>query len=272
MKTPASQPKAGTPVTLLLLTGFCLLNSCAPPITPLPPGTPWREVAKSVQAEQSIPKFSYRMNGRKYDVVTFATAATGSFYGDFSDPVVFEDGRLYAVMSDAGQIEWDRRFRECVKSGGLPLANGVGPLHSLVMEQRQLNQRRGFAEDPAARIHAGHVAAGLVVIPPLLFIVGMQTLATAPMIPVVAGWERRAQPVNDALLDSGLSYTAFFAQLPKPGRQRSIKGYEIKIYQLPFGGVSYFYHVAFREGKVMWVANSSQEITGNMPDPSGPGG
>ena len=237
---------------MILLAGLWFLNSCASEPIELARGTHWREAAK-VAGEPEV-KFSYQINGRKYDRVTFAHVPQFS--------VMLEDGRVFSAVDYQGDHEWDRRFKECINAGDLPFEKGLGPLHSLVMEQGRRFQREGWPKEPDHTWTAGQVALipiGLALAPiGIPFAVAMVLVP----LPIEAASKRSAKEVNNALLDSGTSYANFLARIGKPDLKTSKGSYSADIYW-PVEGFTksdHHYEVGVRNGRVVWVAYKNIEV------------
>ena len=255
MKTHA-EPVRGIFTTLILLVGLWSLNSCATQQIELARGTHWREAAKV--AGQPTTTFSYLMNGRKYDRVNFENM--GGF------PVVLENGRVFSVVTYVGENEWKRRLSDCMNAGGLPFENGLGPLHSLVVDQGRKFQREGWPREPDQQWTAGQIAMvplGLAAAPIAGPVIACAFLTGAPAYAATVGSRRKAQDVNTALLDSGTSYSSFLAKLGDPHKQASKGSYCAKSYLATegFTKLDYPYQVGTKNGRVVWVAYKNSEIS-----------
>ncbi|MCX6866122.1 MAG: hypothetical protein NTV46_07865 [Verrucomicrobia bacterium] len=250
---PSAQPYRGWLMNLGLLVGVGLLNHCASPqpVT-LPAGTHWRDVAKV--AGQPTATFSYRINGRKVDLVTFDKA---------SSPVVFEDSRLVAVVAPTAMAEWDRRVTQCLQPGRMPFEAGVGPLHSWVTGQRQRRQPLAAA----GHLDAGDVAeaaAAAVILAPISPILLSAGVVGASEHAMTGKNRRRAQTVNEALLNAGVSYRGFLNQFTKPDLEISKGSYRVsEYYATPgalFTGLDFYYDVGIQNGNVQWVAYEAAPV------------
>jgi hypothetical protein len=244
----------------ILLAGVWLMNGCSAPQTSgrlaLSPGAGWQEVARV--AGPSTGRFSYQMNGRKYDLIGFEKAQS---------PMVFEDCRLYAVVSREAMAEWDRRVTACMQREQLPFEKGLGPIHSWVMEQRRLTQRQGQPREPDDSMTSGDVAeaaAAAVILTPIAPILLAGGVVGASEYAMTGKDRQRAKVVNDALVGSGISYAAFLSQLPKPDMAASKGSYRVSEYLITQGSFftwnKYFYDVGVRDGRVSWVAYQSDAI------------
>jgi len=262
MNTPIAarfMARLGQPICLL--AAACLFGACAAKQTPeqlqLAPGTRWQEVVKVAGA--STGKFSYVMNGRKYDLVGFKK---------LESPLVFEDLRLFATVSEDGMYEWNHCLTEALKSGELPFENGLGPIHSWVMEQRRLSQSRQgkpAAADPSKPVSdIAQGMAGAVILAPISPFILAGGLVEGGVYAVSGSDRQRAQQVNDALVGADGSYAAFLSQFAKPGFETSKGTYRVSEYYATqdsfLNSRDYFYDVGTRKGKVLWVAYQSYEI------------
>ena len=240
-------------MNLGLLAGVGLLNHCASPqpVT-LPPGTHWRDVAKV--AGQPTATFSYRINGRKVDLVTFDKA---------SSPVVFEDSRLVAVVAPTAMAEWDRRVTQCLQPGRMPFEAGVGPLHSWVTEQR-LRRHPHAAAEPLDAGDVAEAAAAAVILAPISPILLSAGVVGASEHAMTGKNRQRAQMVNEALLNAGVSYRGFLAQFAKPDLEISNGSYRVsEYYATPgafFTGLDFYYDVGIQNGNVQWVAYEAAPV------------
>jgi hypothetical protein len=247
MKTPAVKPVIGILTTISLLAGAWLLGSCATEPIELAPGTHWRDAAKV--AGQPEAAFSYQMNGRKYDRVIF---------GKLDYPVVLENGRVFSVDTFEGNERWNRRFSECLKAGELPFENGLGPLHSLVIEQKRENQKQ---LQPPKRPNAWEVAdnvGAVVVMTSTLPIWVMFFMGTEMDRHISAKNRKNDEAANAALLDCGVSYANFLARLGKTDLQATKGSYRAGIYFVPERNnqLRYTYTVGTKNGRVLWVASN----------------
>jgi hypothetical protein len=246
-KGPSALPCRCWLKNLMLLVGVGLLNHCATqqPVT-LPAGTHWRDVAKV--AGQPTVTFSYRINGRKVDLVTFDKA---------SSPVVFEDSRLVAVVAPTAMSEWHKRVTQCLQPGKMPFETGVGPLHSWVTEQRQRQQPHAVAE-PLDAGDVGEAAVAAVILAPISPILLSAGVVGASVHAMTVNNRRRAQVVNEALLNAGASYRGFLTQFAKPDLEISKGSYRVSEYYATPGafltGLDFYYDVGTQNGNVQWVA------------------
>jgi hypothetical protein len=253
MKTSKATHGTGILTTISLLAGLWLLSSCATEPIELARGTHWRDAAKV--AGQPTTKFSYQMNGRKYDRVTFAKMDRF--------PVVLENGRVFSV--DFSDFNWYRHFSECMTAGELPFDNGLGPLHSLVEEQGKRFQREGWPPEPEHHMTAGAVALAPLALagaPLAVPVIAIALLVPLPVYAATGASRRRAQDVNNALLDSDVSYANFIEMLGKLESKTSKGSYSANIYWATEGitQTDYSYQVGIKNGKVVWVAYQGNDI------------
>ena len=247
--------------SVCLLVDPCLLGGCTLEQTPqqlqLQPGARFHEV--SMIAGKSTGKFSYVMNGHKYDVVDFEKLGTS---------LVFEDARLFVCVSENGWADWDSCVAEAMKAGDLPFENGLGSIHSWVLAQRRSSQSQAGSSGPAdPSTPVGDVTEGLAgaailaPISPILLAGGLVGGATYAM----TGDDRvRAQAVNDSRVGPDNSYAALLSKFSKPVMDASKGTYRVREFYATqdsfFTSSDHFYDIGTRNGKVLWVAYQSDMI------------
>lgn len=256
MKTHAAKVPSGILASICLLAGIGLLNSCATKPIELAQGTHWRDAAKV--AGQPTVSFSYQMNGRKYDRVTFTKVG---------NPVVLENGRIFSVTTCDTDTEWNRRFKACLDAGELPFEKGLGPLHSLVMEQGKQFQKEGWPRKPEQENLTGSQIAAMTLLAPAAAlgvpIVATAALVTLPEYAATTNSRQRARDMNTALIESGASYATFLAKLGNPDTTTSKGSYSTKTYLTPnpwLVDADYSYQMGTKNGKVAWVAYQGIQI------------
>ena len=240
---------------LFLMTGVLILNACASRQVQQPPllhlTSPLSDVAK-IGGDMSC-SFSYLMEGKKYDLISFAN--TPSF-------VVFEDGGLYAVIPKTEKALLDQLFADGMKQEELPLEKSLDSIHSWVKEKRELNHNRcdlesyssSFADTAGASVI---MAAGLPILFPFIAVGAMGDALTTKQ-------QALAQMLNESLANSDTSFGGFISQLPKPSSQISKGSYSVSFYN-PVQSFwihpsEYVYIVGSCDGKVTWVAFNSFQI------------
>jgi hypothetical protein len=197
--------------------------------------------------------FSYLMEGKKYDLISFANSPS---------LVVFEDGGLYAVISKTEKAHLDLLFAEGMKQEELPLEKSLDSIHSWVKGKGDLNHNQcvleGYSSSLAESAAASVVfVAGSPILLPFVVVGAMgDTLTT----------KQRAlgQILNESLANSDASFRGFLSQLPEPSSQISKGSYSVSFYN-PVQSFwvhpsEYVYIVGSCDGKVTWVAFNSFQI------------
>ncbi|HJX30915.1 MAG TPA: hypothetical protein VJ624_03575, partial [Thermodesulfobacteriota bacterium] len=240
---------------MFLMTGVLILNACAsrqiqqPPLLHL--ASPLSDVAKT-GGDMSC-SFSYLMEGKKYDLISFANSPS---------LVVFEDGGLYAVIPKTEKVLLDQLFTEGMRQEELPLEKCLDSIHSWVKKKKDLNHNRcelenyssSFAETAGASVI---MAAGLPILFPFIAVGAMGDALTTKQ-------QALAKTLNDSLANSDASFSGFLSQLPKPSSQISKGSYSVSFYN-PVQSFwthpsEYVYIVGSCDGKVTWVAFNSFQI------------
>jgi hypothetical protein len=120
---------------MFLMTGVLFLNACVSgqiqQPSPLHITSPLSDVVK-IGGDPSC-SFSYLMDEKKYDLISFANSPS---------LVVFENGRLYAVIPQTEKKELEPLFTEGMKQEELPLEKSLDSIHSWVKEKKELNHNR----------------------------------------------------------------------------------------------------------------------------------
>lgn len=255
-KNPPTRP-AAAPASrhAWWLIAGCLLHGCAgtqsTPQAAMPPGTRWHDAVQL--AGPSTVKFSYRTDGRKYDVVTFAKASTSA---------VFEDSRLFAVVAPEAMAGFDHALAAATTTTGLPLEHGPAPIHRWVLAQRLPHPAAPPPHTTAAGVAEG--AAQAVILAPLapLFIAG--GVCAGAEYAMTGKDRRRSQQVNDALAAADVSYRGFLAQLPAPDMHAANGTYQVNEHLATKGSFftwnEFYYDVGLRDGRVQWVAYQVEPI------------
>lgn len=234
-----------------LLAGTILLTGCATtsPSTQLvlKRGASRQEVVKA--GGTTTVKFSYQMNGRKYDLATLDRSP---------NPVVFEDSRLLAVLPPDTMNEWDRRLGEHLKSVDLPFESGLQQFHWWLTARTEAPATPSTPPGATTAADVAQAAAAGAILAPIAPILLAGGVVGASQHAMTGGDRRRAQAVNDGLLASGGSYGRFLAQFDRADFQTAKGTYQIREYLATrgsfFTGRDFFYDVGFRNGKVVWVA------------------
>jgi hypothetical protein len=239
---------------MFLITGILFLNACASRQIqqPSPPhlASPLSDVAKT-GGDMSC-SFSYLMEGKKYDFISFEKSPS---------MVVFEDGGLYAVIPKTEKAHLDQLLAEGMKQEELPLEKSLDSIHSWVKEKKELNHNRcelenyssSFADTAGASVI---MAAGLPILFPFIAVGAMGDALTTKQ-------RALAQMLNDSLANSDTSFSGFISQLPKPSSQISKGSYWVSFYD-PIKSFwtqgDYYYIVGSCDGKVTWIAYNSFQI------------
>jgi hypothetical protein len=240
---------------LFLMTGVLFLNACASRQVQQPPllhlASPLSDVAK-IGGDMSC-SFSYLMEGKKYDLISFAKS---------SSLVVFEDGGLYAVISKTEKFHLEQVVAEGMKQEELPLEKSLNSIHLWVKEKKELNHNRcdleSFSSSVAETAGASVVfAAGLPILFPFIAVGAMGDALTTKQ-------QALAKTLNDSLANSDASFSGFLSQFPKPSSQISKGSYSVSFYN-PVQSFwihpsEYVYIVGSCDGKVTWVAFNSFQI------------
>lgn len=195
--------------------------------------------------------FSYVWNGKKYSLVSFGRAPS---------PVVFEDNKLYGVISE---MQFRQVFSNAVWRDQFALENTLGSIHSWIEEHApghldDLQQTRSswWNED---------TVPALILAPVFL--------VCAPFAILEYQLEKkdraRGRALNESVVTSDRSFSSFFSQLPPPKRQVKNGSYTVNEYdttlKLALGKeLEEFYHVGFKNDEVVWVAYYSSEIRNKL--------
>jgi hypothetical protein len=240
-------------VIRLACVSFLLLAGCGAPLVKEPltlaAGASPGEAVKSGGA--ATVWFSYLRSGRKYDLATLDHA---------TQPVVFENGRLFAVLPAGAISDWERMIEEHVKSVELPFENGIEFCHAWVLKQRQVK-----GGDPAAAddtiLQAAAQAVILAPIAPILVAGGICAGAEYAM---TGGDRAKEQRLNQSLLAADPSYREFLAQAGAVDFHTTRGTYEIREYLATkgsfFTGGKYFYEVGVNRGRPVWVTYQNSPV------------
>lgn len=239
-------PKLGV-VSLLLLAGCGLTTSKAP-----------IELAAGASADQAVKsggaatvRFSYVRGGRKYDLVTLDHA---------TQPVVFENGRVFAMLPADAIADWERMVESHVNSVDLPFEHGVEFCHTWVLQQR----RSGVGTAEAAEGNLAEAAASAVILAPIAPVLVAGGICAGAEYAMTGDDRARAKQLNGHLLASGPSYREFLAHAGSVDFRAAKGPYEIREYLATkgsfFTGGTYFYEVGFDHGRPVWVIYQNSPV------------
>jgi hypothetical protein len=236
---------------MFLMTGILFLNACASRQIQQPSSPPLASSLSEVVKIGGDPScfFSFLMDGKKYDLISFANSPSLG---------VFEDGRLYAVIPKTEKAHLDQLLAGGMKQEKLPLEKCLNSIHSWVKDlnhnQREL-EKYSFSL-PETSGSAVVLAAGLPILFPF-------AVAGAMDYAVKTKTRTLAQKLNESLANSDSSFGGFISQLPKPSSQISNESYCVGFYD-PIKSFwaqgEYYYIVGSSDGKVTWVAYNSSQI------------
>ena len=208
-------------------------------------GTPAREIEKL--GGKSVVVFSYRMNGHKYDFVSYTFSRAGLTTG------VFEDGRLFA---DIPSTVWNdglrRRLEFALPGEQSNIEANLRSIHALIVEQRRLMAPQGRLP-----VNTSAHAAGMVAFAALFGWYAPDVFSTT-----ITQGARDRKAVDLTLLYSGVSYSAFLGGLPKPD-QVIFPGpsYRVALYMGPgLASSDKIYVIGTLNGRVLWVAHGSSIV------------
>lgn len=240
---------------MFLMTGVLILNACASGRIQQPPLLHIASTLSDVVKIGGDPScsFSYLMDGKKYDLISFARSPS---------LVVFENGGLYAVIPKTEKAHLEQLFAEGMKQEKLPLEKSLDSVHSWIKEKRELNHNRCELENYSSSLAESAAAsvvfvAGSPILLPFVVVGAMGDTLTTKQ-------QAFAQTLNESLANSDSSFSGFILQLPKPSSQISKGSYSVCFYNpvqsfwLPPG--DYVYIVGSCDGKVLWVAYNSFQI------------
>ncbi|MBN8459305.1 MAG: hypothetical protein J0M04_15855 [Verrucomicrobia bacterium] len=234
-------------ISFLLLAG-CGLTTTKAPMT-LAAGATADEAVKSGGA--ATVRFSYVRGGRKYDLATLDQA---------TQPVVFENGRLFAMLPAGAINDWERMVENHVKSVDLPFEHGVEFCHAWVLEQR----RSGIGATPAAEGNLAEAAASAVILAPIAPVLVAGGICAGAEYAMTGDDRARARQLNGYLLASGTSYREFLAHAGAVDFRTAKGPYEIREYLATkgsfFTGGTYYYEVGFDHGRPMWVTYQNSPV------------
>jgi hypothetical protein len=227
----------------------CASSKQTPPAASAQIGASFSDLAKKY--EVPLCSFSYVWNGKKYSIVSFGYAPS---------PVVFEDNRLYGVISE---MQFRQVFSNAVWRDQFALENGLGSIHSWIEEHapRHLHDLQQL-KTSWLNSNAG---AALLLAPVFL--------VCAPFAILEYQLEKneraRGQALNESVVTSDRSFSSFLSQLPPPKRQVKNGSYTINEYdatlKLPLGKeIEEYYHVGFLNDKPICVAYYSGEIRNKL--------
>lgn len=234
-------------VSILLLAGCGLTTSKAP-----------IELAAGASAEQAVKsggaatvRFSYVRGGRKYDLVTLDHA---------TQPVVFENGRVFAMLPAGAIADWERMVENHVNSVDLPFEHGVEFCHTWVLQQR----RSGTGTAPSAEGNPAEAAASAVILAPIAPVLVAGGICAGAEYAMTGDDRARARQLNGYLLASGPSYREFLAHAGAVDFRATKGPYEIREYLATkgsfFTGGTYYYEVGFDHGRPVWVTYQNSPV------------
>lgn len=249
---PGTLHWAWLPLVAIGFPGACAPTESSRQLS-LERGTPWREVTATGGA--ATVRFSYLMNGRKYDLATLK---------DSPNPVLFENARLMAVLPPDAMSGWERMVEEHLKTVDLPFENGVGSFHSWLLAQGRSRRGMPIPPGPSTPGDVAEAAVEGVILVPIAPILLAGGVAVASEHAMTGGDRRKAQTVNESLLATSGSYRSFLGQFDKSDFQTARGNYQIREYLATrgafFTGGEYFYEVGFRDGKPLWVAYQNAPV------------
>jgi len=233
--------------SFLVLAGCGVLTVKEP--LKLAAGTSPREAVES--GGSATVRFSYVRNRRKYDLVTFDHA---------TQPVVFENGSLFAVLPPGAISEWERMIEAHVKSVELPFENGVEFCHGWILEQR----RRVAGRPAAADESLAQIAAQAVILAPIAPVLVAGGICAGAEYAMTGDDRTKARRLNEQLLASGPSYREFLAQAGAVDFHTAKGTYEIREYLATkgsfFTGGEYFYEVGVDRGRPRWIIYQNSPV------------